>query len=64
MARLTDFHRQQEISRLGSVDPLVKRDQVRVAWWQKNQHEVVDKIRCRVVAQDWSMHTGFAVVHH
>jgi hypothetical protein len=37
---------------------------VRVTWWHEKQDEVVDKSRCRVVAHDWSLHAGFAVVHH
>jgi hypothetical protein len=24
----------------------------------------MDRSRCRVAAQDWSLHTGFAAVHH
>jgi hypothetical protein len=35
-----------ETSRLGSMDPVAKRDQVRAAWWQEMQDEVVDMSWC------------------
>jgi hypothetical protein len=41
-----------------------QRGQVRAAWWQEKQDEVVDWSRCRVAAQDRSRHAGFAAVHH
>jgi hypothetical protein len=56
--------RSGETSRLGSMDPVVEWDQVRATWWHEKQDEVVDRSRCRVVAHDQSLHTGFAVVHH
>jgi hypothetical protein len=56
--------RSGDTSRLGSMDPVAERDQVRVAWWQEKQDEVVDISRCRVVPDDWSLHAGFAAVHH
>jgi hypothetical protein len=31
---------------------------------KKKQDEVVDRIRCRVAADNQSLHAGFAVVHH
>jgi hypothetical protein len=33
--------RSEETSRLGSMDPVVKRDQVRAAWWQEKKDEVM-----------------------
>jgi hypothetical protein len=39
------------------------RGQVRAAWWQEKQDEVVDRSRCRVAAHDRSLHAGFAAVH-
>jgi hypothetical protein len=36
--------------------------QVRAAWWQEKQDEVVDWSRCRVAAHDRSLHAGFAAV--
>jgi hypothetical protein len=41
-----------------------QRGQVRAAWWQEKQDEVVDRSRCRVAAHNQSLHAGFAVVHH
>jgi hypothetical protein len=41
-----------------------QRGQVRAAWWQQKQDEVVDRSRCRVTAHNRSLHSGFAVVHH
>jgi hypothetical protein len=38
--------------------------QVRAAWWQEKQDEVVDRSRCRVAAHNRSLHMRFAVVHH
>jgi hypothetical protein len=35
--------RSGETSRLGSMDPVAKRDQVWVAWWQEKQDKVVDR---------------------
>jgi hypothetical protein len=32
--------RSGETSRLGSMEPVVERDQVRAAWWQEKQDEV------------------------
>jgi hypothetical protein len=32
--------RSGETSRLGSMDPVARRDQVRAAWWQEKQDEV------------------------
>jgi hypothetical protein len=46
------------------MDPGVKRDQVRAAWWQKKQDEVMNMSRCRVADHDQSLHAGFAAVHH
>ena len=46
------------------MDPVAKQDQVRTAWWQEKQDEVMDMSRCRVAAHDQSLHTGFAAVHH
>jgi hypothetical protein len=56
--------RSGETSKLGSMDPVAERDQMRVAWWQEKKDKVVDSSRCRVVAHDQSLHSGFAVVHH
>jgi hypothetical protein len=42
------------------MDPVAEWDQVWAAWWQEKQDEVMDKSRCRVVAHDQSLHTGFA----
>jgi hypothetical protein len=56
--------RSGETSRLGLMDPVTERDQVRAAWWQEKQDKVVDKSRCRVAVHDRSLHAGFAVVHH
>jgi hypothetical protein len=56
--------RSGETSRLGSIDPVAERDQVRAAWWQEKPDEVVDWSRCRVAAHDWNLNAGFAVVHH
>jgi hypothetical protein len=53
-----------ETSRLDSMDLVAKQDQVRAAWWQEKQDEVVDCSRCRVATQDRSLHTGFATIHH
>jgi hypothetical protein len=39
------------------------RGQLRTAWWQGKQDEVVDRSRCRVAAHDRSLHAGFAAVH-
>jgi hypothetical protein len=36
----------------GSMDLVAEWDQVRAAWWQEKQDEVVDMRRCRVVAHD------------
>jgi hypothetical protein len=47
-----------ETSRLGSMDPVAKRDQVRVAWWQEKQDEVVDMSRCSVAAHNRSLLMG------
>jgi hypothetical protein len=41
-----------------------QRGQVRAAWWQEKQDEVVDQSRCRVAAHNRSLHVGFAEVHH
>jgi hypothetical protein len=41
-----------------------QRGQVRAAWWQEKQDKVIDRSRCKVVAHNQSLHTGFAVVHH
>jgi hypothetical protein len=51
------------------MDQVAERDQVRVAWWQEKQDEVMDMSRCRVaahrvVAHDRSLQAGFAVIHH
>jgi hypothetical protein len=46
------------------MDPVAEWDQVRAAWWQEKQDEVVDRSRCRVAAHDQSLHAGFATVHH
>jgi hypothetical protein len=56
--------RSGETSRLDSMDPVAKRDQVRAAWWQEKQDEVVDRSQCRVAAHYRSLHAGFVVVHH
>jgi hypothetical protein len=40
-----------------------QRGQVRAAWWQENQDEVMGRSRCRVAAHDRSLHAGFAAVH-
>jgi hypothetical protein len=55
--------RSGETSRLGLMDPVAEKDQVRAAWWQEKQGEVVDKSRCRVAAHDRSLHVGFVAVH-
>jgi hypothetical protein len=41
-----------------------ERDQVRAAWWQEKQDEIVDMSRCRVAAHNRSLLAGFAAVHH
>jgi hypothetical protein len=41
------------------MDPVAERDQVRVAWWQEKQDEVVNMSRCRVATHKQNMHTGF-----
>ena len=46
------------------MDPVAERGQVRAAWWQEKQDEVVDRSLCRVAAHDRSLHEGFAAVHH
>jgi hypothetical protein len=46
------------------MDLVAKRDQVRAAWWQEKQDEIVDMSRCRVAAHNWSLLVGFAAVHH
>jgi hypothetical protein len=46
------------------MDPVTERDQVRAAWWQEKQDEVVDRNWCRVAAHDPSLHAGFTAVHH
>jgi hypothetical protein len=56
--------RSGETSRLSSMAPVSGRGQVRAAWWQEKQDEVVDRSWCRVATHDRSLHTGFAVVHH
>jgi hypothetical protein len=56
--------RSGETSRLGSMDPVAERDQVRAAWWQEKQDEVMDMSRYRVVTHDQSLHAGFVAVHH
>jgi hypothetical protein len=56
--------RSGETSKLDSMYPVVERDQVTVAWWQEKQDEVVDLSRCTVAAHNWSLHAGFAAVHH
>jgi hypothetical protein len=53
-----------ETRRLGSMDLVAERDQVRALWWQEKQDEVVDRRRCRVAAHDRSLHVEFAAVHH
>jgi hypothetical protein len=46
------------------MDPVARRNQVRAAWWQEKQEEVVDWSRCRIEAHDRSLHVGFAAIHH
>jgi hypothetical protein len=41
-----------------------QRGQVRDAWWQEKQDEVVDRSQCTIAAHDRSLHVGFATVHH
>jgi hypothetical protein len=53
-----------ETSRLGLMDPVARRNQVRAAWWQEKQEEVVDWSRCRIEAHDRSLHVGFVAIHH
>jgi hypothetical protein len=55
--------RSGETSRLGSMDPVAERGQMRAAWWQEKQDEVVISSQCRVVAHDRSLHAGFAAIH-
>jgi hypothetical protein len=43
--------------------PGSQQGQVRAAWWQEKQYEVVDRSRCRVAAHNRSLHAGFVVVH-
>jgi hypothetical protein len=33
------------------MDPVAERDQVRAAWWQEKQDEVVERSRCKVAAK-------------
>jgi hypothetical protein len=61
---LTGPPRSEETSRLGSIDLVAERDQVRAAWWQENQDKVVDSSRCRVAAHDRSLHARSVAVHH
>jgi hypothetical protein len=56
--------RSGETSGLSSMELVAEQGQVRAAWWQEKQDEVIDSIRCRVVAHDQSLHVGFVVVHH
>jgi hypothetical protein len=49
---------------LGSMDPVAERNQVRAAWCQEKQDEVVNRSRCKIAARDRSLHVGFAAVHH
>jgi hypothetical protein len=46
------------------MDPMAEPDQVRAAWWQEKQDEVIGMSWCRVAAHDQRLHAGFAVVHH
>jgi hypothetical protein len=55
---LAEPPRSEETSRLGSMGPVAKRDQVWAAWWQEKQDEVVDRSQSRVVAHDRSLHAG------
>jgi hypothetical protein len=48
---LTGPPRSGETSRLGSMDLVAERDQVRAAWWQEKQDEVMDRSRCKVAAK-------------
>jgi hypothetical protein len=50
--------RSAETSRLGSMDPVAERDQVRSAWWKEKQDEVVDRSGCTVAAHGRSLHAG------
>jgi hypothetical protein len=40
------------------------RCQVRTAWWQEKQDEVINWSQCRVAAHNRSLHEGFMMVHH
>jgi hypothetical protein len=42
----------------GVEGPGGQRGQVRAAWWQQKQDEVVDRSQCRVAAHDWSRTRG------
>jgi hypothetical protein len=55
--------RRGETSRLSSSDG-GQWGQMRAAWWQEKQYEVMERSRCRVAAHDRSPHAGFAVVHY
>jgi hypothetical protein len=46
------------------MDLVAERDQVRAAWLQEKQDEIVDMSRCRVAAHNRSLLAGFAAVHH
>jgi hypothetical protein len=50
--------RSAETSRLGLMDPVTGRGQVRDAWWQEKQHKVVEMSQCNVVAHNRSLHVG------
>jgi hypothetical protein len=56
--------RSGETSRLGSMDPVAERDQVRVARCQEKKDEVVDLSWCKVAAHNRSLHARFAMIHH
>jgi hypothetical protein len=40
------------------MDPVTGRGQVRDAWWQEKQDEVVEMSQCKVAAQNRSLHVG------
>jgi hypothetical protein len=49
---LSGHPRSGETSRLGSMESVVEWDQVRAAWWQEKQDEVMNISWSRVVAHN------------
>jgi hypothetical protein len=41
------------------MDQVAERDKVQTTWWQEKQDKVMDRSRCRVEANNQSLHTVF-----